>query len=160
MKRHRVIVTILLLIVALVTVSISQAQDGEVTDDEVNAIAKKLYCPVCENIPLDVCPTQACADWRGEIRTMLEEGRTEDEILAYFSNRYGERVLATPEKEGFNLILWVLPPLGVVLGGGVLIMALRRMAPAAKAAPAGVRVSYDDLDAEYVARLESDLQEL
>ena len=30
------------------------------TDDDVNAVAKQLYCPVCENTPIDVCPTQAC----------------------------------------------------------------------------------------------------
>ena len=37
------------------------AQDAPVTDDEVNEVARDLYCPVCENTPLDVCPTQACA---------------------------------------------------------------------------------------------------
>ncbi len=36
------------------------AQGQPPTDDEVNRIAKQLYCPVCENTPLDVCPTQAC----------------------------------------------------------------------------------------------------
>ena len=50
------------------------AQQPTPSDDEVNAIARQLYCPVCENTPLDVCPTQACAQWRDLIRQMLAEG--------------------------------------------------------------------------------------
>lgn len=153
---------------ALIAVPAALAQDGqppvpddEVTYDEVNAIAKELYCPVCENVPLDVCETQACADWRDEIRTMLAEGRSEQDIFDYFSGRYGQRVLATPQREGFDLLVWLLPPLGVLAGAVVLIAALRRMAPGAldaQAEPAAA-VTYDDLDPEYVARLERELQE-
>jgi len=47
-----------------------------VTDNQVNAVAHELYCPVCENIPLDVCPTQACAQWRELIRQQLGQGMT------------------------------------------------------------------------------------
>ena len=54
-----------LLLVLLPTAVYGQ---GEITDDEVNAVAKDVYCPVCESTPLDVCPTAACADWRELIR--------------------------------------------------------------------------------------------
>ena len=74
----------------------STPSTGTVTDDQVNAIAKQLYCPVCENIPLDVCPTQACAEWRGLIRDMLSQGKSETEIKTYFVQQYGDRVLGTP----------------------------------------------------------------
>jgi len=144
------------------------AQDGGgnvppdgVTDDEVNAIAKQLYCPVCDNIPLDVCGTAACADWRDEIRAMLVEGRSEEEIKTYFVDRYGRRVLATPQREGIDLLVWILPPLGVLAGAVVLILTIRRMAPGAlgvtdePAAP----LAYDGLDPEYVARLEREVKE-
>lgn len=56
------------------------AQDGTPTDDEVNKIAKQLYCPVCESTPLDICPTEACRQWRELIREMLADGRSEAEI--------------------------------------------------------------------------------
>ncbi|MDP1779752.1 MAG: cytochrome c-type biogenesis protein CcmH, partial [Anaerolineales bacterium] len=56
------------------------AQDNVPTDDEVNAIAQQLYCPVCENTPLDVCPTEACRQWRELIRLQLSQGMTEAEI--------------------------------------------------------------------------------
>ncbi len=161
-----------LMLILLVPPSAVWAQDGGtppppageriVTDDEVNAIARQLYCPVCENVPLDVCGTKACADWRDEIRTMLEEGRSEAEIKAYFAERYGRQVLATPEARGFDLLVWILPPVVVLAGAVVLVITLRRMAPgalAAQAAPEQAALQYDDLDAEYVARLERDLRD-
>jgi cytochrome c-type biogenesis protein CcmH len=60
------------------------AQDVPVTDDDVNAVAKDLFCPVCESTPLDVCPTQACADWRDLIRQQLSEGYTPQEVAGIF----------------------------------------------------------------------------
>ena len=92
----------LALLLAILFTSISFAQDSTPpTDDEVNAIAGKLYCPVCESTPLDVCPTEACKDWRELIRTMLSEGKTEADILEHFEAQYGARVLAEPPKKGF-----------------------------------------------------------
>jgi cytochrome c-type biogenesis protein CcmH len=130
------------------------------TQDEVNEIAQGLYCPVCENVPLDVCPTQACADWRDEIRIMLSEGRTEAEIQDYFIERYGRQVLATPERQGFDLLVWLVPVLGVAVGAVVLVISLRRMAPNAFTAQAAQSaLAYPDLDPEYIERLERDLTE-
>jgi cytochrome c-type biogenesis protein CcmH len=160
----------LLGLAALVASSAALAQSGpaptpqpdgsQVTDDQVNAIASQLFCPVCQNVPLDVCGTQACSDWRAEIRSMLAQGKSEQDIKAYFANRYGQRVLATPEARGFNALIWVLPVLGVVVGLGVAVLALRRMAPGALDAEVHqTSVSYDDLDPDYVARLERDLKE-
>lgn len=107
---------VLLLAVLLLPAAVAQAQDG-VTDDEVNEVAEDLYCPVCENIPLDTCPTQTCQDWRDEIRAQLAEGRSEEEIHQYFVERYGVQVLAEPPREGFNMLIWILPIAIVVIGG-------------------------------------------
>ncbi|MBK8903741.1 MAG: cytochrome c-type biogenesis protein CcmH [Anaerolineaceae bacterium] len=108
---------VLLLVGLFLLATPTLAQDETVTDDEVNEVAKDLFCPVCENTPLDVCPTQACADWRELIRQQLAEGSTAEEVQAYFARQYGEGVLANPPKEGFNLILWLFPIAAVVLGG-------------------------------------------
>ena len=103
----------------------------QVTDDDVNAIAKKLYCPVCENIPLDTCGTQACEDWRQLIRQLLEQGWTEEQILNYFVERYGERVLETPRPRGPHVLVYVLPPVFVVAGAFLLFRTLRAWRTAA-----------------------------
>ena len=95
------------------------AQDdtpGKPTDDEVNAIAKEMYCPVCENIPLDVCPTQACAEWRELIRDKLAAGWSEQQIKTYFVEQFGDRVLAEPPARGLNWLVYVIPPLAFLVG--------------------------------------------
>lgn len=86
------------------------------SDNDVNLVAKKLYCPVCPNTPLDVCETQACKDWRAQIRDQLASGWTEQEVMDYFVKQYGERVLAEPERGGFTSLVWMLPLLIVALG--------------------------------------------
>ncbi len=103
----------------------ASAQGIEVTDDQVNRIAKSLYCPVCENVPLDVCPTQACQQWRETIRRLLAEGRTDEEIRRYFVERYGARVLGMPPAAGLNWLVYVGPPAALLAGAAVLWRALR-----------------------------------
>lgn len=98
-----------------------------VTDDMVNDVAKGLFCPVCESEPLDTCATQACQDWRDEIRAQLEAGSTKSDIFADFQARYGDRVLAEPPAAGFNLALWLTIPLALLIGGYFFIRYLRRL---------------------------------
>jgi cytochrome c-type biogenesis protein CcmH len=115
------------------------AQGGPVTDDQVNAVAKRLNCPVCENVPLDVCETQACVQWRDLIRQKLAAGETPDQIITYFHVTYGDRVLQEPPKSGFTAMLWVLPFIGIAIGLVLLWLALRSMVPGLRAAPPPVQ---------------------
>jgi len=109
-KLLRTTINVLLLLSLFAIVQPLLAQDSVVTDDEVNEIARDVYCPVCESTPLDVCATQACADWRELIRTKLDEGQSKEEIFDYFARQYGDGVLADPPSRGISLIiLWVLP---------------------------------------------------
>lgn len=114
--RHISQLFLLLLVLAVLTVP-AMAQEGNVTDDEVNEVAKDIYCPVCESTPLDVCGTQACADWRELIRTKLAEGQSKQQIFDYFARQYGDGVLANPPGRGISLvILWVLPVVLLLVG--------------------------------------------
>jgi cytochrome c-type biogenesis protein CcmH len=127
------------------------------TEDQVNAIAKGLYCPVCENIPLDVCPTTACAEWRELIREKLAEGWSERQIKDYFVAQYGDRVLATPPPRGLNWLVYVIPPLAIIAGAYILYRAMqawRQPMPAVKEGDSA-EISAGD---EYVARLEEELR--
>jgi cytochrome c-type biogenesis protein CcmH len=96
--------------------SVFAQSEQPVSDDEVNQVAQGLYCPVCENIPLDVCPTQACAQWRELIRDKLSQGWSKKQIEDYFVEQYGDRVLAVPPKTGLNWLIYALT-LGVIFGG-------------------------------------------
>ncbi len=130
------------------------AQENGPTDDDVNAIASGLYCPVCENVPLDVCPTQACEQWRATIREKLVAGWTEQQIKEYFVEQYGARVLATPPAEGLNWLVYVLPPVAFVAGAVVLFQAIRswrRDEPSSSAPP----IDRSDI---YIDMLEDELR--
>jgi cytochrome c-type biogenesis protein CcmH len=98
-----------------------KAQESTPSDDEVNRIASQLFCPVCDNIPLDSCPTEACEQWRGLIRQKLSEGWTEEEIIAYFAAQYGDQVLAEPPRRGLHWLIYVLPLLVIIFGAVFLI---------------------------------------
>ncbi|MBN8656568.1 MAG: cytochrome c-type biogenesis protein CcmH [Anaerolineae bacterium] len=137
------------------------AQDTTPTDDEVNAIAKQLYCPVCENTPLDVCPTEACRQWRELIRDQLAEGKTEEEIKQYFVANYGARVLSEPPRTGFNWLVYIIPPVLILAGAVFLFNAFRAWTkPKAVEADAGQvkEAGTSSSDDEYVKRLEEELK--
>lgn len=151
---------VLLLMMAAVWGVVGQvsAQSEPPTDDEVNAVAKELYCPVCENIPLDVCGTQACAQWRELIREKLAEGWTREQIQDYFALHYGDRVLAEPPRRGLNWLVYALPLATLLVGGVIVAQTLRRTRrkPAANAAPAAdVNPAADP----YLAEIEKELRQ-
>ncbi|MCX6067458.1 MAG: cytochrome c-type biogenesis protein CcmH, partial [Chloroflexi bacterium] len=97
-------------LLALTMVKQVSAQSPVPSDDEVNAVARQLFCPVCENTPLDVCPTQACAQWRELIRQKLAEGWDAEKIKQYFATQYGARVLSEPPRQGLNWLVYIIPP--------------------------------------------------
>jgi cytochrome c-type biogenesis protein CcmH len=157
-KSHRKAIGGLLFgLLALAAFSTVQAQAPTPSDDQVNAIAKQLYCPVCENTPLDVCPTEACRQWRELIRQQLIEGKTEAEIKQYFVENYGARVLAEPPRSGLNWLVYLLPPAMILAGAWVLFRAFRSWTRRAAAGPAAGSAPEGPQD-EYVRRLEEELK--
>ncbi len=157
---HRLrFVVVLLALLAGAAAAPARAQDstpvGPVTDNEVNAVAKRLYCPVCENVPLDVCPTLACAQWRATIREKLEAGWGQQQILDYFAAQYGERVLAEPSTRGLNVLVWVIPPILLLAGG----LGLWRFLQGQKRPAAAPQPAQPPQSDQYTQRLEQELRE-
>jgi cytochrome c-type biogenesis protein CcmH len=160
-KRILTLLTSVLILVALFPGS-AVAQGSDPTDDDVNAIAKQLYCPVCENIPLDACGTTACEQWRGIIRDKLREGWTEDQIKAYFVDQYGDRVLAEPPRSGFNWVVYIVPLL--IFVGGIILLYFAfqrwRTAEPEEISRKGVKRAADSRNStdEYISRVEEELR--
>jgi cytochrome c-type biogenesis protein CcmH len=128
------------------------AQEPTPTDDEVNRIAKQLYCPVCESTPLDVCPTEACRQWRELIRVQLAEGKSEEEIKQYFVAQYGARVLAEPPN---RLVSYLVPAIAILLGALLLAQGFRMWLKPSKVQ---AEPQPDQPVDPYVARLEEELK--
>jgi len=148
---------ILMLLIFFSTVNAQELTPNAPSDNEVNAIAKQLYCPVCENTPLDVCPTQACSEWRELIREKLASGWDESQIKAYFVEQFGDRVLATPPARGINWLVYIIPPLAFIFGGIVLFRAFRTWKKPAEMGDKNLAQPSSD---EYINRLEEELRKL
>ncbi len=126
--KRKLILIFLIILASLFGVAVVYAQGGGQaypTDNDVNRVAKKLYCPVCPNTPLDICDTQACKDWRAQIKDELTQGWTDQQVIDYFVAQYGERVLAEPERRGFTSLVWILPVLSALLGLWIVYEILR-----------------------------------
>jgi cytochrome c-type biogenesis protein CcmH len=137
------------------------AQEPTPPDDAVNAIAKQLYCPVCENTPLDACGTVACEQWRGMIREKLSQGWTEQEIKDYFVDQYGDRVLAEPPKRGFNWLAYLIPPAAFLIGVYILYRGFMTWRAHDEGFPPESEKDQKDpseIDPEYISRVNEELR--
>lgn len=131
------------------------AQGPEPTDDDVNRIAKQLYCPVCESTPLDVCPTEACRQWRDLIRQMLREGKGEEEIKQYFVTQYGARVLDEPPN---RFASYVVPVVAFLLGVFVLYRGFKMWLKPVGTEAASVEDVVEPVQDEYIRKMEEELK--
>lgn len=94
-------------------------------------ISAGLRCLVCRNENIDESNAGLARDLRLLVRERLVAGDSDDEVVAYLVDRYGEYVLLNPTTGGANLILWIAGPAALVagLGGAALYLRRRRSAP-------------------------------
>ena len=95
------------------------AEEG-VTANEVNSVAKELWCPLCSGVRLDACELRAGDQMKDVIAEKLTDGESTQNIKNYFLQQYGPQVLGEPPLEGFNWLAWLLPVV-VLTGGGVFL---------------------------------------
>ncbi len=140
-----------------------------VTWDNVNAVASEMYCDVCEGIPLDECESAACRQWREEIARQLGEGRSKDEIIDYFVQRYGDDVSAIPRDAKNRTVAYAVPALLIALMGVAGAYQVQRLRQRGQTAGVSARRSSerlvtrpvpDGIDPELIERLEQDLERL
>lgn len=149
-------VLLLILVLAGIAVKPAFAQGSEPTDDDVNRIAKQLYCPVCESTPLDVCPTEACRQWRDLIRQMLSEGKSEDEIKQYFVTQYGVRVLDEPPNRWAS---YLVPAVAFLVGAFMLFRGFKMwLKPVGTEAGSGEEEAEPVQQDDYIRKMEEELK--
>src|SRR5574341_891267 len=151
----------LTIVASFLVVSVVYAQEGgpgTPSDNDVNRVAKQLYCPVCPNTPLDVCETKACEDWRAQIRDQLSRGWTDQQIIDYFVAQYGERVLAEPQRKGFTSLVWLLPVITGLLGLWITYEVLKGWRQ--KQTVQSVPMPTPPVPPEVLARIEQELRKM
>lgn len=117
-------VSALILALVLVIPGVSPAYAAPTVAD----IEKELICQCGCTMVVRSCECGTAVQFRAEIAERLVAGQSKDEILNYFSAEYGEIILATPAKRGFNLTVWLAPFLAIIVGGTALFFTLRKWA--------------------------------
>lgn len=132
-----------------------------ITVNEVNDVAKELWCPLCSGVRLDVCELKACNQMKDVIGIKLSEGASIEEIEAYFIEQYGPQVTGEPPREGFNWLAWLMPFAMMILGGGFLWFRARNMVKIGIGleAPSGQMASGPDVKKPAADDYESKLEE-
>jgi cytochrome c-type biogenesis protein CcmH len=118
-------------------------------------IEGELKCPVCRSQSVRTSRSFMAEDMSRQVRRMVADGKSKEEIREYFVARYGDYIILAPRKEGFAWTVWLLP-FALVLGGAATIFALTRRwksrpPPAAPAAPPS--------QSTWMKRLERELKE-
>ena len=126
---------------------------------EAYAIDGMIMCPVCPAETIGQAQVPIARQMRQIVRDMLSEGATRQEILDFFAERYGQDILASPPKSGFNLVAWIIPLAGVAAALVAGLLVLRSMS-ARRAGQTASVFQFPDSDSALEPYLELVDQEL
>lgn len=132
------------LVLSLLPVAALAVEPDEILPDpkqeeRAREISASLRCLVCQNQSIDDSNAELAKDLRVLVRERITAGDTNEEVLDYLVARYGEFVLLQPRFGVHTLILWLTPPIVLIIGLIALFFAYRRRhsgAALAKTAPA------------------------
>ena len=137
MSRRAVKAVGALSLTALLGLLASSASAAAVSEDAVHEVAAQLRCVVCQSLSVADSPSETAHQMKDIIRERLAAGETPEQVRAYFVEKYGTWILLSPPRQGFNLLVWVVPFVGLGLGLVLVLIVVRRWSrrPAAPAAP-------------------------
>ena len=105
--------------------AVPNAEDP-VIEQRMNKLAEDLRCLVCQNESLAGSRADLAADLRREIREQMHAGKSDKEVVAYLTHRYGDFVLYKPPFKPVTFLLWLGPALFLAVGGVIWFFTLRR----------------------------------
>lgn len=108
-------------------------------EKEALEISKLLRCPVCTGQLVAESSSEKALEIREEIRRMVAEGKTRQEILDYYARRYGDWILASPPLRGAGLVTWLWPVLVFGVGAVLIAAYVKRVRARPGAAVPGAR---------------------
>lgn len=97
------------------------------------SIVRELRCLQCQNESIAESHAQIARDLRRQVIEQLREGRSDDEIRSFMTDRYGEFVLYRPPMEPRNLVLWLAPLFMAVIGIALLLLEMKKRRAATRA---------------------------
>ena len=108
-----------------------------VSEDTVHEVASQLRCVVCQSLSVADSPSETAHQMKDIIREHLAAGESPEQVRAYFVEKYGTWILLSPPRQGFNLLVWVVPFAALGLGLVLVLIVVRRWSrrPAAPETP-------------------------
>jgi len=134
------------LLLALLVATAASAKEAEpavadpVLEARMLAIAAELRCLVCQNQTIADSHSGLAEDLRREVREQLNRGASDEQVVQYMTDRYGDFVRYRPPFKGTTAVLWIGPGLLLLGGVAVLTLVLRRRA---KLAPEAFEAEQD-----------------
>gem|GEM_PF-654209 len=125
---------------------------GPALDQRTEVVAEDIRCPVCQGLSIADSPSETALAMKAEVKGMLAQGYSADQIFDYFEASYGEFIRLEPRAQGFNLVVWLAPILVLALG---LLLVLRRVTRSRTLAT-GARSRHDARDDEHGEAVEPD----
>lgn len=91
-------------------------QDLQVDENTFRDVAGDLRCPTCTGLSVLDSDASFSVQIKNEVKEQLASGKSKDEILSFFTERYGPWILRAPPKEGVHAFAWILPIAALILG--------------------------------------------
>ncbi|MBU3605424.1 MULTISPECIES: cytochrome c-type biogenesis protein [unclassified Polynucleobacter] len=123
---------IFLIALCLLSIGISQAKDAAplvddpVTEQRLISISEEMRCLVCQNESLAGSRSDLANDLREQIRVLIKEGKSDEQIRNFMVERYGDFVLYRPPVKPITWLLWLGPFIILLIGVAGLFTYLRR----------------------------------
>lgn len=115
-----------IVVAGLLFVGIATDNTPPTNEERVEAISKRLACPICDGESVFESRNNASANIRSEIRQQVDAGQlSNDEIISYFVQR-NSRLLLVPKASGIDALVWALPAFAAVCAIAGLVVAFRR----------------------------------
>ena len=114
---------------AIIGAPAGQPLSGAALDEKTMEVAALLRCPVCQGLSIADSPAAMAINMKREVRDLLAEGYSGDQVLAYFEKSYGEFVRLQPPLRGFNWLVWLAPVAALIAGLFIVIRFVRRGSP-------------------------------
>ena len=89
-------------------------------------IHKNLRCLVCQGQSIADSNSDFAMTLKMVVKDLIEQGKTEEEIYSFLSEKYGDWILYNPKFNSGNFLLWVLPYLALIAGGIIIVLLIRK----------------------------------
>lgn len=164
MKIPYIIFALMLLLAPAQAVAVVPAETVADIDQVFKKLSHDMQCLCGCNATIANCPHANCGyaiPARKMMRSMLEAGKSYDDVIAYFVGKEGEVALSSPTKEGFNLVGYIMPFLAIIAAGSGVVVTANKWAKKGKSGDSSKSDSepIEQVDDEMAEKLRKELED-